>query len=55
MTTSNIVRVSKVTKTFRMGKVDVQALKGVDLAGGRRQVYLHHGAFRLRAKARFST
>jgi putative ABC transport system ATP-binding protein len=29
--TSNIVRVSKVTKTFRMGKVDVQALKGIDL------------------------
>jgi putative ABC transport system ATP-binding protein len=28
---SHIVRVSKVTKTFRMGKVDVQALKGVDL------------------------
>lgn len=29
--TSHIVRVSKVTKTFRMGKVDVQALKGIDL------------------------
>jgi len=28
---SNIVRVSKVTKTFRMGRIDVQALKGVDL------------------------
>jgi putative ABC transport system ATP-binding protein len=27
----NIVRVSKVTKFFKMGKVDVQALKGVDL------------------------
>jgi putative ABC transport system ATP-binding protein len=26
-----IVRVSGVTRTFRMGKVDVQALKGVDL------------------------
>jgi putative ABC transport system ATP-binding protein len=28
----NIVRVSGVTKTFTMGKVQVQALKGVDLA-----------------------
>jgi putative ABC transport system ATP-binding protein len=28
---ANIVRVTGVTKTFRMGKVDVQALKGVDL------------------------
>jgi putative ABC transport system ATP-binding protein len=27
----NIVRVSKVTKNFRLGKVDVQALKGIDL------------------------
>ena len=26
-----VVRVSKVTKTFKLGKVDVQALKGVDL------------------------
>jgi putative ABC transport system ATP-binding protein len=26
-----IVRVSQVTKTFKLGKVDVQALKGVDL------------------------
>jgi putative ABC transport system ATP-binding protein len=26
-----IVRVSKVTKTFKLGKVDVRALKGVDL------------------------
>jgi putative ABC transport system ATP-binding protein len=29
--TRHIVRVSKVTKTFRMGKVDVHALNGVDL------------------------
>ncbi len=29
--TSSIVRVSKVTKTFQLGKVEVQALKGVDL------------------------
>ena len=28
---SSIVRVSKVTKTFQLGKVEVQALKGVDL------------------------
>ena len=28
---SNIVRVSKVTKTFQLGKVEVQALKGVNL------------------------
>lgn len=28
---SHIIRVSNVTKTFRMGKIDVQALKGVDL------------------------
>ena len=28
---SNIVRVSKVTKTFLLGKVEVHALKGVDL------------------------
>jgi putative ABC transport system ATP-binding protein len=28
----NIVRVSGVTKNFRLGKVEVQALKGVDLA-----------------------
>ena len=28
---SNIVRVSKVTKSFQLGKVEVQALKGVDL------------------------
>ena len=27
----NIVRVSKVTKNFRLGKVEVQALKGIDL------------------------
>ena len=27
----NIVRVSKVTKTFKLGKVEVQALKGIDL------------------------
>jgi putative ABC transport system ATP-binding protein len=27
----NIVRVSKVTKTFRLGKTEVMALKGVDL------------------------
>lgn len=27
----NIVRVSKVTKSFNLGKVEVQALKGVDL------------------------
>jgi len=29
--TSNIVRVTKVTKTFQLGKVEVHALKGVDL------------------------
>jgi putative ABC transport system ATP-binding protein len=29
---SHIVRVTGVTKHFRMGKVDVQALKGIDLA-----------------------
>ena len=29
---NDIVRVSKVTKTFRLGKVEVYALKGVDLA-----------------------
>ncbi|MBN1930836.1 MAG: ABC transporter ATP-binding protein [Desulfobacterales bacterium] len=29
--TRKIVRVSKVTKTFQLGKVEVQALKGVDL------------------------
>ena len=28
---NNIVRVSKVTKSFQLGKVEVQALKGVDL------------------------
>ena len=28
---SNIVRVSKVTKTFQLGKIEVHALKGVDL------------------------
>jgi putative ABC transport system ATP-binding protein len=28
----NIVRVSQVTKTFKLGKVEVQALKGIDLA-----------------------
>ncbi len=27
----NIVRVSKVTKTFRLGKVELEALKGIDL------------------------
>jgi putative ABC transport system ATP-binding protein len=27
----NIVRVSGVTKTFKLGKIDVQALKGIDL------------------------
>ena len=27
----NVVRVTNVTKTFRLGKIDVQALKGVDL------------------------
>ena len=29
--TRKIVRVSKVTKTFQLGKIEVQALKGVDL------------------------
>jgi len=29
--TSNIVRVTKVTKTFQLGKAEVHALKGVDL------------------------
>jgi putative ABC transport system ATP-binding protein len=29
--TDKIVRVSEVTKTFRMGKLEVQALKGIDL------------------------
>ena len=28
---SSVVRVSKVTKTFRLGKIEVEALKGVDL------------------------
>lgn len=28
---SHIVRVSKVTKSFRLGKVEVEALKGIDL------------------------
>ena len=28
----NVVRVKNVTKTFKLGKIDVQALKGVDLA-----------------------
>ena len=28
---NNIVRVSKVTKSFQLGKVEVQALKGIDL------------------------
>jgi putative ABC transport system ATP-binding protein len=28
----NVVRVKSVTKTFKLGKIDVQALKGVDLA-----------------------
>ena len=27
----NIVRVTGVTKTFKLGKIDVQALKGIDL------------------------
>ena len=27
----NVVRVKSVTKTFKLGKIDVQALKGVDL------------------------
>ncbi len=27
----NIVRVTNVTKTFKLGKIDVQALKGIDL------------------------
>jgi len=27
----NVVRVTKVTKTFKLGKIDVQALKGIDL------------------------
>ena len=27
----NIVRVSEITKTFKLGKLDVQALKGIDL------------------------
>jgi putative ABC transport system ATP-binding protein len=30
--TSHIVRVSGVTKTFKMGKLEVQALKGIDLS-----------------------
>ena len=30
--TKNIVRVSNVTKTFQLGKITVEALKGVDLA-----------------------
>jgi putative ABC transport system ATP-binding protein len=30
-TNSHIVRVSNVTKTFQLGKIEVQALKGVDL------------------------
>ena len=34
---SNIVRVSKVTKTFQLGKMEVQALKGVDLEIARGQ------------------
>jgi putative ABC transport system ATP-binding protein len=29
---SHIVRVSGVTKTFKMGKLEVQALKGIDLS-----------------------
>jgi putative ABC transport system ATP-binding protein len=28
---SNIVRVSNVTKSFKLGKIDVEALKGIDL------------------------
>ena len=28
----NVVRVTNVTKTFKLGKIDVKALKGVDLA-----------------------
>ncbi len=27
----NVVRVTNVTKTFKLGKIDVQALKGIDL------------------------
>jgi len=34
METSHIVRVSNVTKTFRLGKIEVSALKGVDLEIG---------------------
>jgi putative ABC transport system ATP-binding protein len=30
--TANVVRVTGVTKVFKLGKIDVQALKGVDLA-----------------------
>jgi putative ABC transport system ATP-binding protein len=29
--TSNVVRVTGVTKSFKLGKIEVQALKGVDL------------------------
>jgi len=32
---SNVVRVSNVTKHFKLGKIEVQALKGVDLQIGR--------------------
>jgi putative ABC transport system ATP-binding protein len=32
---SNIVRVSNVTKSFKLGRIEVQALKGVDLQIGR--------------------
>jgi putative ABC transport system ATP-binding protein len=32
---SNVVRVSSVTKSFKLGKIEVQALKGVDLQIGR--------------------
>jgi putative ABC transport system ATP-binding protein len=28
---TNIVRVTNVTKTFKLGKIEVEALKGVDL------------------------
>jgi putative ABC transport system ATP-binding protein len=50
----NIVRVSEVTRTFRMGTQVVQALKGVDLSIQAGE-YLSIMGPSVPARARFST
>ena len=51
---SNIVRVTNVTKNFKLGKIEVEALKGIDLESPKATIFPLWG-LRVPVKVHFLT